>query len=183
LSQAHPEFARRFGPIVEERLTKQTLESPWDQIDVTLAAAGNHGDPRYVELIKKFYQHSDETIRSRVLFALRQIPDPAVIMWIGSHAATDRSPKVQIEGLKALAEMEAATEKSPFIGEALDKAISQITLGGQSLDVISTGVRFLSHALNNKRPSTIAALEMIKSKSDIPLLKAAIADYLAQATP
>lgn len=183
LSRSQPEFAKRFGPVVEDRLTKQNLETPWDQIDVTLAAAGNHGDPRYVEPIKKFYHHPDDTIRGRVLFALRQIPDPEVILWIGSQAAKDLSPKVQIEGLKALAEMEAAAEKNPHIGEALDQSIGQITISGQSLEVASTGVRFLSHALHNKRATTLAALEAIRSQSKNPLLKAAIADHLAQTVP
>lgn len=178
LSRTQPEFARRFGPMIEARLITQDLNTPWDLIDVTLAAAGNHGDPRYSNLIKKFYDHPDDTIRARVLFALRQIPTLEVVNWIALKARKDSSPKVQIEGLKALSEMDKSQVEFPDVGPAVDSAMGEIAINGRSQEVVSTGIRFLSHSLINKRPSTLIAFNNILSHTSDPRFKEAIAEHI-----
>jgi hypothetical protein len=162
IAQGRSDIGEKVRPIISNKLLNTKISEPWYDIDVILAAAGNHGDPQYVELVKKFITHPDETIRGRVLFALRRNPAVErstkarleIIQWIGQQASLELSAKVQLEGLKSLSEQDLKLEDttSPILdletqGAQVNEAIGNIAKNARSLEVLQTSIRLLSHRL------------------------------------
>ena len=113
-------------------------QDPW-QLDVALAAAGNHGDNRYWPAIQRLASHPSEMLRARAIFAARALTSPDITHWIGATAAADTSDRVQLDGLKALA------ERTHF-----DSVATQIALIGthaRSHEVLAHSVRSLANRL------------------------------------
>lgn len=195
IAQGRKDIAERVRPLISQKLNEARLSDPWYQVDVYLAAAGNHGDPQYVELVKKFITHSDDTIRGRVLFALRRAPleqrtpqrHKEMVQWIGQKAAQDLSAQVQLEGLKSLSEQDLRLEDTNASilefetqGALVGQAILDIAKNARSPEVLQTAIRLLSHRLTYYPEATSQLMNDLKTVIKESPEKSMIDEHLAR---
>lgn len=139
-------------------------------MDVVLAAMGNHGSSQYLEFITKMTRHSDERVRARAVFALRGISEPEVQSLITQAAITDPATRVKEEGIKALAERAHFEEVVTSIG----------AIGESSRDdgIQAQAARIVKNLSSSNKSAAIDALRSLKELSLTPTVKTQIVAYL-----
>jgi HEAT repeat protein len=160
----------RANHAVSDQIVADIVESfagtddPW-QLDVALAAAGNHGDVRYLPYIQKSARHSSDMVRARAVFAARRINDPTVTRWIVETAAADTSPRVQMEAIKALADRAHLEGITMALGDIGAKARDHAVLGEtirQIVNRLPDESEMAKTALVRLRPRAAADADMLK---------------------
>jgi hypothetical protein len=198
LASAKEVFADRFRPLMLKRFSELQITDPWSKIDVTLTAAGNHGDESYIPWIKGFASHPNESVRARSFYALRKLPKQSrtstathqLIDWLKDRTAEESSAYVQLAGLKALMEQDLMPAEKTDVSSAniatnselVIKAIGVVARQAKSQEVLATAVRYLSHLHSDSPQAVQLELQHLKTVVKDPLVLLMIEQHLGLGT-
>ncbi|RZA22996.1 MAG: HEAT repeat domain-containing protein [Proteobacteria bacterium] len=137
-----------------------------------LAAMGNHGDDRYLPLLKQAQKDKDSAVRGTVFYSYRNLKSPEVNEILTAGIVNEKDESVINEGLKAV----AYHSLPPSSYERIAERIAQIRDQENAKEATRLFIRIYESDKKNVGP----AMALLREQSAVPTVKSAIGRRLQE---